>query len=126
MRPLLQLLATLGAVFAFFLEVLHTAATSPRYVGETVRIMATLVKRCIIPVGLAVALCVFIKDRNDLDAALANYREASLAEATAAVGEVPPGERDHHQRRAAAGAMGAAGRSHRRVAATAGLRSGAA
>ena len=55
MRPVLQLLSTVGAVFAFFLDVLHIAATSPRYVAEMLRIMATLVKRCIIPVGLAVA-----------------------------------------------------------------------
>jgi phospholipid/cholesterol/gamma-HCH transport system permease protein len=54
-RPLLQLLATIGAVFAFALDVLQIATTRPRYVAETVRIMATLVKRCIIPVGLAVA-----------------------------------------------------------------------
>ena len=45
----------MGRILAFFLEVLHTAATAPRYFGETLRIMATLVKRCIIPVGLAVA-----------------------------------------------------------------------
>jgi len=55
MRPVLQLLETIGAIFAFFLQVVHTAATSPRYIGETVRIMAVLVKRCILPVGLAVA-----------------------------------------------------------------------
>ena len=55
MRPVLQLLSSIGAVFAFFLDVLHIAATSPRYVAEMLRIMATLVTRCIIPVGLAVA-----------------------------------------------------------------------
>jgi phospholipid/cholesterol/gamma-HCH transport system permease protein len=55
MRALLQLLSTIGAVFAFALDVLQIATTGPRYVGETLRIMATLVKRCIIPVGLAVA-----------------------------------------------------------------------
>ncbi|MCH9680364.1 MAG: ABC transporter permease [Deltaproteobacteria bacterium] len=55
MRALLQLLSTIGAVFAFFLEVVQTAVTRPRYVGETLRIMAVLVKRCIVPVGLAVA-----------------------------------------------------------------------
>jgi phospholipid/cholesterol/gamma-HCH transport system permease protein len=55
MRSALQLLATIGAVFAFFLEVIHIGLTSPRYVGETLRLMAILVKRCIIPVGLAVA-----------------------------------------------------------------------
>ena len=52
MRPVLQLLQTIGAVFAFFLEVLQIAATRPRYVGETLRTMAVLVRRCIIPVGL--------------------------------------------------------------------------
>ncbi len=55
MRAILQLLSTIGAVFAFFIQVVQTAATRPRYLGETLRIMAVLVQRCIIPVGLAVA-----------------------------------------------------------------------
>jgi phospholipid/cholesterol/gamma-HCH transport system permease protein len=55
MSWLLQPLATIGAIAAFFLDVVRTAATSPRYIGETVRIMWILVGRCIIPVGLAVA-----------------------------------------------------------------------
>ena len=55
MKWLLQPLATVGAIAAFFGDVLRTAATSPRYFGETLRIMWILVGRCIIPVGLAVA-----------------------------------------------------------------------
>lgn len=55
MNWLLQPLATIGAIAAFFGDVVRTAATSPRYVGETLRIMWILVVRCIIPVGLAVA-----------------------------------------------------------------------
>jgi phospholipid/cholesterol/gamma-HCH transport system permease protein len=55
MNWLLQPLATIGAIAAFFGDVLRTAATQPRYVGETIRIMWVLVGRCIIPVGLAVA-----------------------------------------------------------------------
>lgn len=49
------MLSTIGAMFAFFGDVLYIAATRPRYIAETVRIMAALVKRCILPVGLAVA-----------------------------------------------------------------------
>ncbi len=52
---LLQPFATVGAIAAFFGDVVRTAATSPRYVGETLRIMWILVLRCLIPVGLAVA-----------------------------------------------------------------------
>lgn len=55
MRKVLKLLETIGAVFVFFLDVLHIAATRPRYVGEMLRVMAVLIRRCIIPVGLAVA-----------------------------------------------------------------------
>ncbi len=55
MKWLLQPLATVGAIAAFFGDVVRTAATSPRYFGETLRIMWILVGRCIIPVGLAVA-----------------------------------------------------------------------
>ncbi len=55
MSWLLQPLATIGAIAAFFGDVVRTAATSPRYFGETIRIMWILVVRCIIPVGLAVA-----------------------------------------------------------------------
>ncbi|MBX7079347.1 MAG: ABC transporter permease [Nannocystaceae bacterium] len=51
----LQPFATVGAISAFFFDVTRTALTSPRYVGETLRIMWILVVRCIIPVGLAVA-----------------------------------------------------------------------
>ncbi len=55
MNWLLQPLATVGAITAFFIDVLRTAATRPRYIGETLRIMWILVVRCIGPVGLAVA-----------------------------------------------------------------------
>jgi len=55
MTWLLQPFATIGAIAAFFGDVVRTAATSPRYFAETIRIMWILVGRCIIPVGLAVA-----------------------------------------------------------------------
>ncbi len=55
MHLLLKSLAALGAGTAFFFDVVRTAATSPRYAGEMVRMMGLLVARCIIPVGLAVA-----------------------------------------------------------------------
>ncbi len=48
-------LATVGAVTVFFGEITRAAITRPRYPAETVRIMWVLVKRCIGPVGLAVA-----------------------------------------------------------------------
>lgn len=55
MNAVLRALATIGAVFAFFGEVVRDLVTPPVYVEETLRIMWVLVKRCIIPVGLAVA-----------------------------------------------------------------------
>jgi phospholipid/cholesterol/gamma-HCH transport system permease protein len=55
MHALLHMLATVGAVLVFFVDVVRTAATTPRYFAETIRIMWLLVKRCIGPVGLAVA-----------------------------------------------------------------------
>jgi phospholipid/cholesterol/gamma-HCH transport system permease protein len=55
MNGLLQSLANIGAIVVFFGDVVYTAATRPRYVAETVRIMWVLVIRCLVPVGLAVA-----------------------------------------------------------------------
>lgn len=55
MSWLLTTLAGIGAVLVFFVDVVRTALTRPRYVGETLRIMWVLIKRSIIPVGLAVA-----------------------------------------------------------------------
>jgi phospholipid/cholesterol/gamma-HCH transport system permease protein len=55
MNWLLGPLATIGAITVFFVDVVRTGLTRPRYVGETIRIMWILVVRCIIPVGLAVA-----------------------------------------------------------------------
>lgn len=55
MRPILAALAAIGAVAAFFVEILRAAFSRPWYVGETVRMAWVLVERCIIPVGLAVA-----------------------------------------------------------------------
>jgi phospholipid/cholesterol/gamma-HCH transport system permease protein len=55
MRRLLAALETVGALGAFAWQVFTAAMTSPRYFRETLRMMDVLVKRCIIPVGLAVA-----------------------------------------------------------------------
>ncbi len=55
MNRLLKMLENTGAIAAFFGDVVHTAATRPRYVAETIRIMWVLVIRCLVPVGLAVA-----------------------------------------------------------------------
>ncbi len=55
MNSVLRALANVGEVTVFFADVVRTALTRPRYVGETLRIMWVLVLRCIIPVGLAVA-----------------------------------------------------------------------
>jgi len=53
-RPL-KLLETVGTLFAFSFQVLLSILTRPRCLGETVKLMDVLVKRCIIPVSLAVA-----------------------------------------------------------------------
>jgi phospholipid/cholesterol/gamma-HCH transport system permease protein len=55
MKWLLESIAGIGAIAAFFGDVVRTALTKPRYVNETIRIMWILVGRCIIHVGLAVA-----------------------------------------------------------------------
>ena len=55
MARLIAFLETAGALGAFGWQVFAAAMTSPRYFAETLRMMDVLVKRCIIPVGLAVA-----------------------------------------------------------------------
>ena len=55
MEAILRPLATVGAVMVLLGDVVRAAFTRPRYMGETLRIMWLLVKRCIGPVGLAVA-----------------------------------------------------------------------
>ena len=55
MTPVLRLLETLGAVVVYLFAILRSLVTGPRYLGETVRIGDLLVRRCLIPVGLAVA-----------------------------------------------------------------------
>jgi len=51
----LRSLEKMGAFVAFTWGVLVAMVTPPRYVSETLRLMEVLVKRCIIPVSLAVA-----------------------------------------------------------------------
>ncbi len=55
MIAVLRWLESVGAVVAFFGEVVRCGLTRPFFGIETVRIMGLLVKRCLIPVGLAVA-----------------------------------------------------------------------
>ena len=55
MNRLLRGLETLGALVVFSFQVARCAVTAPMYWGETLRMMDVLVKRCIIPVSLAVA-----------------------------------------------------------------------
>jgi phospholipid/cholesterol/gamma-HCH transport system permease protein len=55
MMRLLRFLEAVGAFVAFVFEVFVMALRRPWYPGETLRIMWVLVKRCIVPVGLAVA-----------------------------------------------------------------------
>lgn len=45
----------LGRFAEFMVEVLRCTLTSPRYLAETFRMMDVLVKRCLVPVALAVA-----------------------------------------------------------------------
>jgi phospholipid/cholesterol/gamma-HCH transport system permease protein len=51
----LRLLETLGSVVVYLLAIVRSLVTGPRYLGETVRIADLLVRRCLVPVGLAVA-----------------------------------------------------------------------
>jgi phospholipid/cholesterol/gamma-HCH transport system permease protein len=53
--PVLRFLETLGAVVVYLCAILRSLFTGPRYLGETVRISDLLVRRCLVPVGLAVA-----------------------------------------------------------------------
>lgn len=55
MDGILRTLERIGRFMAFVVDVVRCAATSPRYLGETLRIMDVLVRRCIVPVSLAVA-----------------------------------------------------------------------
>lgn len=55
MNWLLSFIVKLGAIVSFSWDVLRCIFTRPRYVTETLKIAEVLVKRCIIPVSLAVA-----------------------------------------------------------------------
>ncbi|MBK7829301.1 ABC transporter permease [Nannocystis sp.] len=55
MRPLLRALETLGAIAVYLFAIVRSLFTGPRYVGETLRVSEILIRRCLIPVGLAVA-----------------------------------------------------------------------
>jgi phospholipid/cholesterol/gamma-HCH transport system permease protein len=54
-KKLFEALETMGAVAAFALEVVRAALSRPFFGAELIRLMWLLVKRCLIPVGLAVA-----------------------------------------------------------------------
>jgi len=51
----LRLLECLGAVAVYLFSIARAFIVGPRYLNETVRIADLLVRRCLIPVGLAVA-----------------------------------------------------------------------
>ncbi|NVB39388.1 ABC transporter permease [Pseudenhygromyxa sp. WMMC2535] len=55
MTGLLRSLHTLGAMVVFIAQVARATFSPPLYLRETLRIMAILVQRCIVPVSLAVA-----------------------------------------------------------------------
>ena len=55
MRPLLRALETLGAIAVYLFAIVRSLFTGPRYISETLRVSEILVRRCLIPVGLAVA-----------------------------------------------------------------------
>lgn len=55
MTPVLRLLESLGAVTVYLFSIFRALLTGPRYLHETVRVADLLVRRCLIPVGLAVA-----------------------------------------------------------------------
>ena len=55
MTWLLRLLESLGAVAIYLFAIVRSLFTGPRYVGETLRVADILVRRCLLPVGLAVA-----------------------------------------------------------------------
>jgi len=52
---LLRMLESLGAIAVYLFAVIRSLVTGPRYLGETVRVGDILVRRCLLPVGLAVA-----------------------------------------------------------------------
>jgi phospholipid/cholesterol/gamma-HCH transport system permease protein len=54
-RPLLRALETLGAIAVYLFAIVRSLFTGPRYISETLRVSEILVRRCLIPVGLAVA-----------------------------------------------------------------------
>ena len=54
-NPLVRAIETIGAVFRFTLQLLRCILTGPRYLRETIRVMELLARRCLVPVGLAVA-----------------------------------------------------------------------
>ncbi len=55
MKKIFELLETIGAVAAFFAEVTRATLSRPFFGQELIRMMWLLTKRCLIPVGLAVA-----------------------------------------------------------------------
>lgn len=55
MNWVLRRLESLGAVAVYVFAILRSLFTGPRYVAETLRIADILVRRCLLPVGLAVA-----------------------------------------------------------------------
>jgi phospholipid/cholesterol/gamma-HCH transport system permease protein len=50
-----RLLVTVTAFLGYLFAIFRCLFTGPRYLGETVRVMDLLIRRCLIPVGLAVA-----------------------------------------------------------------------
>ena len=55
MKKLFEALESVGAIVMFTVEVTRSTLTTPFFGGELIRIMWLLIKRCLIPVGLAVA-----------------------------------------------------------------------
>ena len=55
MTWLLRLLESLGAVAIYLFAIARSLFTGPRYLAETLRVADILVRRCLLPVGLAVA-----------------------------------------------------------------------
>ena len=55
MSAIFRMLETIGGLLVFSVQVFRAAITPPRYFKETLRIMDVLVRRCIVPVSLAVA-----------------------------------------------------------------------
>jgi phospholipid/cholesterol/gamma-HCH transport system permease protein len=52
---ILRALETLGAIAIYLFAIIRSLLTGPRYLAETLRVGDILVRRCLIPVGLAVA-----------------------------------------------------------------------